>query len=235
MHTFNQIWPSPLRDYFRSRLMDDLRSDPPEYIVDAVAKESFEFTDSEKYGISTFPELASYVAENYELVSRRPPDNSCPRVLARKSMAIALKQRFAIPSRVYASFQGASSAAAESANRVVDGIVFETCPDAWQLQDGEQGGEITLELESAQEIAAIEILNTRGGPRGDRATKAVRVMGYNRGELVIDRSMPLPRFPYWADIALPDACGPIDRVTVRITSFAGAGGGLNEIRLRKRK
>jgi hypothetical protein len=235
MYSYKQIWPTPLRDYFRGRLMDDLRSDPPEYIVDAVAKGSFGFADFDKYGISTFPELASYVAENYELVSRGPPDNSCPRVFARKSTVTALKQRFAVPSRVYASFDRASSAAAASANRVADGIVFETCPDAWQLEDGEQVGEITLDLESAQELEAIEILNTRGGPRGDRATKAVRVMAYNRGELVMDRSVPVPRFPYWAEIALPDAGGFIDRLTVRIKSFAGAGGGLNEIRLRKRK
>jgi hypothetical protein len=116
---------------------------------------------------------------------------------------------------------------------VADGIVFETCPDAWQLEGGEQGGEITLELENAQEIAAIEILNTRGGPASDRATKDLRVIAYNHSETVMDRSMPIPRFPYWAQMPLPDAAGPIDRVTVRIESFTGAGGGLNEIRLRK--
>ena len=228
--TISQIWPTPLRGYFRNRLMNDLQRNPPEYIVDAVAPGSFAFNDPENYGISSFPELSSFVFENYELLSRGSPYNSCPRVFARKSTANAIEQSFAKLSRVYASSERPSSTASTSASRIVDGLVFETCPDAWRLEDGEADGEITLELEKAQSIATIEILNTRG----DRATKVARVRAYNGGELTMEQRVQMPRFPYWAQIDLPDRTGSIDRLVVRVETYSGAGGGLNEIRLRKR-
>ena len=42
------------------------------------------------------------------------------------------------------------------------------------------------------------------------------------------------QFPYSTDVAVPETVGPIDRLVLRVESYAGVGGGLNEIRLRKR-
>jgi hypothetical protein len=234
MHTYNQIWPTPLRGYFRNRLMSDLQSDPPEYIIDAVAPGSFGFGDPEKDGITSFPELAGFVGEHYQLLSHRSPDASCPTVFARTSTAKALDQRFVRPSRIHASSEWSSGPASYAASRVVDGVVFETCADAWWPSDGESNSEITLDLETPQAIAAIEILNTRGGRRGDRASKGIRVTAYSNGGVVMDQRTHLRRFPYWTQMALPDQAGPVERLVVRIETYVGGGGGLNEIRLRRR-
>jgi hypothetical protein len=149
-------------------------------------------------------------------------------------MAKALVQRFVKPSRVQASSEQSSGAASYSASHVVDGVVFESCPDAWWPNDGDSNREITLDLETPATIAAIDILNTRGGRRGDRASKGIRVMAYSKTGVVMDQRTHLRRFPYWTQIALPDQAGAVDRLVVRIETYAGVGGGLNEIRLRRR-
>jgi hypothetical protein len=230
MHTYGQIWPTPQRGYFRDRMMSDLRRDPPAYIVDAVASGSFGFTDAEKDGISSFPELAGFLSENYRLLSPETTDPACPKVFATSETFTAIAKRYVTPSRIRASPGGAI---ASSPGHIADGLVFESCPDAWLLPDGALG-EITLELDQAQPLAAIEILNTRGGATGNRATKIARITAYQAGIPVADQTMRIPRFPYWERIAIPDTVAAIDRVVVRVESFAGVGGGLNEIRLRKR-
>lgn len=233
MQTYNQIWPTPQRDYFRDRLMADLRRDPPEYIIDAVASGSFGFTDPNKDGVSSFPELANFISENYKLLSPKAADASCPRVFARPAMIAAIEAHYVTPSRISASPVREHGTAPASPDLVADNLVFESCPDAWLLPDGVLG-EITLELAEMQPIAAVEILNTRGGENGNRATKAARVLAWQGGTLVADVTTQMPRFPYWAVIAIPNTVTAVDRVVVRIESFAGLGGGINEIRLRKR-
>ena len=91
-----------------------------------------------------------------------------------------------------------------------------------------------MELADAEAIGAIEILNTRGGPPGNRASKTASVLAYKDGKLVFDEEVRLLRFPYWTEITVPDTISSIDRVVVRIDSYIGVGGGLNEIRLRRR-
>jgi hypothetical protein len=51
---------------------------------------------------------------------------------------------------------------------------------------------------------------------------------------VFDEEVRLLRFPYWTTIAVPETVSSVDRLVVRIESYVGIGGGLNEIRLRKR-
>jgi hypothetical protein len=150
-------------------------------------------------------------------------------------------------SRVYASAAPQASTVTASASHVVDGLVFESCSDAWLLPDGKLG-EITLELADPQAIGAIEILNTgggwqgmppsktdlRSGWQGNRASKTVRALAYEGANLVFEQEISLLRFPYWTVIAVPHTVSAIDRLVVRIESYAGVGGGLNEIRLRER-
>jgi hypothetical protein len=233
METYNQIWPTPARRYFRDRMMADLRNSPPDYIIDAVVSDSFGFIDPEKDGLASFPELAAFVANDYVLLSAASSGVSCPRVFARTAMAAFQVSRYAIPSRIYASSVLEDDTVAASASHVADGLVFESGSDAWLLPDGKLG-EITLELPDAQAIGAMEILNTRGGRRGNRASKTASVLAYESGNLVFDKEVRLLRFPYWTEIVVPDTISSIDSIVVRVESYAGVGGGLNEIRLRKR-
>ena len=228
--TFNEIWPNPNRDYFRDILLADLRNNPPDYITDAVAPGSFGFTKPEKDGIQTFPELAAFVSADYVLLSPESSAGSCPRVFARKDAAAAIEKRYAKPSRVYDS---AARVVGPELASVVDNLTFESCSDAWLPPDG-QLGEITLELASAQAIATIEMLNTRGGVEGNRASKTMRVMAYRGDNMVMDKEARMLQFPYLTEVAVPENVGSIDRLLLRVESYAGLGGGLNEIRLKKR-
>jgi hypothetical protein len=53
-------------------------------------------------------------------------------------------------------------------------------------------------------------------------------------DMVMDKEARMLRFPYATDVAVPESVGPIDRLVLSVESHAGVGGGLNEIRLRKR-
>ena len=227
---YQQITPSPQREYFRNRLISDLRHNPPEYIIDAVAKGSFGFDDPNKDSIASFPELASFVSDNYTLLSRSAVGDACPRVYASRATMAEITKRYITPVRVFAS------ASSDTAANVVDGVVFETCLDAWLLPP-EQLGEITLDLGQAEAISAIEILNTTGGPRAHhayQATTTARVRAYAGDALVMEQAVAIPPFPRWANVAVPESAAAIDRIVVAVESFSGAGGGLNEIRVRRR-
>ncbi len=231
--TYNEIWPKPNRGYFRDILMADLRRTPPEYVIDAVAPGSFAFEEPEKDGISTFPELAAFVTANYVLLSPASSASSCPRVFARRDVAVALAEHYAKPSRIYNSSSQGEGVEGGSASRVVDNITFESCSDAWLSPDRQPGG-ITLELATAQPIAVVELLNTKGGVRGKRASKTIRVSAFRSGQLVMDRKTSMLPFPYSTDVKIPEEVGSIDKLVLHVESYAGVGGGLNEIRLRKR-
>src|SRR5262249_20581275 len=69
--TAYQILPTGARPYFRDRMMAELRDNPPDYIVDAVAPGSFGFIDPGKDGLESFPELAAFVEKNYVLSSAK--------------------------------------------------------------------------------------------------------------------------------------------------------------------
>jgi hypothetical protein len=231
--TYNQILPTPLRRYFRDRMMAELRDSPPDYIVDAVAPGSFAFRHPENDSLQTFPELVAFVANDYVLLSAASSGVSCPRVFARKATAASIEERYATPFRVHASSALEAGTTIASASHVADGLVFDSCSDAWLLPDGKLG-QITMELANAQAIAAIEILNTRGGQQANRASKTAGVLAYKDRNLVFDQEVRLLRFPYWTEVVVPEMISSIDSIVVRIERYAGVGGGLNEIRLRKR-
>jgi hypothetical protein len=224
---YEQIAPSPQREYFRNRLMSDLRRNPPEYIVDAVAEGSFGYDDPSKDSIASWPELAGYVADNYVLLSKSAVGDACPRLYASRATMAEITKRYITPVRVFAS------ASSDTAPNVIDNVVFDSCPDAWLLPPG-QLGDITLDLGQAQAISLIEILNTTAGLHGNQATASAKVSAYAGDALVMEQVVAVPPFPRWANVAVPDSAGAINRIVVAVESFSGVGGGLNEIRVRRR-
>jgi hypothetical protein len=81
--TYSQMTPSPLRDYYRSRFLEDLQRNPPKVFVDAVAPGQFYYHDRDKDGYETFPELRNYVTSNFYLAG----EIRGVRVFARKDPA----------------------------------------------------------------------------------------------------------------------------------------------------
>lgn len=68
----NTSWamiPSPHREYYQQRFLADLRRTHPDFFVDAVGVGSRFFSDRGTAGHESFPALASYISQNYQLVT----------------------------------------------------------------------------------------------------------------------------------------------------------------------
>ena len=65
--TSRQIYPNSYRDYFRNRFLRDLETGKPAVFVDAVGPGAFILVDRVSQGHESFPALAAYIQEHYEL------------------------------------------------------------------------------------------------------------------------------------------------------------------------
>ena len=90
------IDPGPARDHLRASFLDDVRTERPDVIVDAVAGGCFRWSWEPTDRLASFPELSEFVSAHYQLVSEltlderdtsgpvriyalRPPGGSAPR------------------------------------------------------------------------------------------------------------------------------------------------------------
>ena len=64
-HTDGQLLASPLRDYYRTRFLSDLRASRPAFFIDSVGPDDFGHPDLQKDGHETFPALADYIRQEY--------------------------------------------------------------------------------------------------------------------------------------------------------------------------
>jgi hypothetical protein len=65
--TSRQVYPNPYRDYFRDRFLRDLEAWKPAVFVDAIGPGAFILVDRASQGHESFPALAAYIQEHYEL------------------------------------------------------------------------------------------------------------------------------------------------------------------------
>ena len=63
-----EIAPGPMNQFYRDRMMWDLRKHPPAFFVDAIADDGFIYTVHSLFGPQIFPELAAWISANYRLV-----------------------------------------------------------------------------------------------------------------------------------------------------------------------
>lgn len=88
-HSALQIYDTPMREFYRTRYLADLKRTRPSFFVDAVGPGHFAFTDRAQFGYETFPVLAVYVGAEYQLVA----DVEGTRIFARKDRAAAAQQK----------------------------------------------------------------------------------------------------------------------------------------------
>lgn len=65
--TSRLAFPNRYRDYFRNRFLRDLEAWKPVVFVDAVGPDALTLTDRASQGYESFPALAAYIQEHYEL------------------------------------------------------------------------------------------------------------------------------------------------------------------------
>lgn len=68
-HSSRQIEAGPMQDYYRRRYLRDIRRSRPRWFVDAVGGTNFAYTDRSRQGHEILPELAAFIAQDYELVA----------------------------------------------------------------------------------------------------------------------------------------------------------------------
>jgi hypothetical protein len=231
IHTYNQMMPSILRSYFRSRLLQEVNTSPPEYIIDAAASGSFWYTNPSEDGLATFPALQQIVDTQYTRLSSNV--ETCPRVFISQNMTRALQERFMNLKNIRASAHLVSDGKAFSPEHINDNLFFETCVDRWLLPDGQKGS-ISFDLERPQPVGSILLLNTSNGAYSDRSTKNVRLTLSRQEKAVFSRDAAVRPWPFWTTLDVPDDLGDVEVVTIDVLDFVGRGGGLNEVRVRRR-
>ena len=232
--TSAQIGESPLRDYYRGRLLEDLRRSTPELIVDAVKPESYEFRDSAGQGIGSFGELRRFVESRYAMVSDLVKKPMCPDIYVRRDIFAERVGRMVVPAKVTASATLGDPDEEFTAAGLFDSSVTEdVCVDYWLLPD-RRTGYVEVTLKETEPIARVLILNTQnGGYSLDRAADLTRIDLLVRGETVESRETRLRRYPDWTEFEFGEAVRA-DALRVTIASFWGKGGGLNEIKILRR-
>ena len=127
--SYNQIL-QPDGSYFRARMLSDLARNNPSIVVDAVAPGSFRFSDPEKFGLASFPELNTYVRENFvHLNEKANKDYQCPALFLRRDRAAVEGTGVVRPLRVKASASLVEGAVNYAPERAFDSSVFQSCGD----------------------------------------------------------------------------------------------------------
>jgi hypothetical protein len=224
VHSFNQIQPGANRDYFRRRLIRDFLASPPSIVIDGVSPDGFFYATPAQQGLTTFPELASEVAAKYTRISAK--GDACPRTYVRNDILSRIK--FAKIRSISASSFFELGDDRYLPELVDDFNVFENCTDRWLLANN-QTGQIVLRFDGRKSVTRIDILNTRSGIVGDRASIGATLTLMAGDQVVFTQPVTLRSYPTWTLVPVPKI--PSDQLKIDITSFKGNGGGLNEVKV----
>lgn len=222
--SWNQTHPSSRLNYFRARLMDDLSRSPPAIIVDAAAPGAFYYTSPERYGILTFPALASAVEKGFTRISA--PGTDCPRTYVRTDLLSQV--HFAKVKSISASAYLTYGNDSFLPQFVDDFNIYENCRDRWLLPD-QRPGHIDLVFTHDDVVLGIHVLNTRNGTNPTRASLDGDIILFNKEHPVFTERVVFQAYPNWTMVPVPHV--EADKLRVEIATSAGGGGGLNEIKI----
>jgi hypothetical protein len=228
-HTYAQIVPSPLSEYFRSRFLSDFEHARPEVVIDAVAGQSFRFNAPDRQGPAIFEGFARRLTEEYaQVASATPLSRGCATTYLRLDTMRSFRQRRVVPRAVSASATYAQGASVFLPESVLDmSLTEDTCIDYWLLPDA-SAGTLRLDLTREELLAEVLLLNTHNGPYLDRAAVQVKVRLYREGREVDSREVEMRLHPSWTRMTYEPAVRA-DRVDVDVLTYRGVGGGLNEV------
>ncbi|WP_156955618.1 hypothetical protein [Solidesulfovibrio alcoholivorans] len=228
-HTFAQIVPSPLREYFRSRFLKDFQRTQPDFIIDGVTKHSFGFNNSSLQGIQIFQKLYGTVTSDYTLLTNKKFSHSqCPAIYIRNDRSSKLLNNIIEFSEITAQDTSNVNNTDFAPGNVADYSVTEdVCHDYWLLPEGKLGA-LDIAFSKPEPVAEVRLLNTNNGIQFDRSTETVRLSLYNEGKVVFSDTLTLHQHPEWTPYKLERPI-TVDAMRIDILSFKGRGAGLNEI------
>jgi hypothetical protein len=231
-HTYAQVMPSKLNNYFRSRFLLDFDLSNPDFVIDAVNGSSFGFNDPSKYSPSIFPEFRNVLNSRYSKLAPLEDNNACPALFVRNDLNVAIQREIIIPKSVVASDSYGGIGSKYLPRNLFDNSVMEdSCTNFWLLPDNERGI-VKISLNQPESISKISILNTQNGRYMDRSTGEV-VVRLKSNDLVVRRETTLRPYPFWTTIELNEEV-VADSIEISIDSYNGLGGGLNEVKIFRR-
>ena len=216
------------KDYYRERLIQDFNKSHPDFVLDAVAPNSFYYSDPDTQSISSFPALAEIIRNSFIRVSPDDPYGYFPRLYVRKERLVEILKKMVLISGISASGQYSGAV-------VNDGNVFEF--SIYRLFSGYAGfwlapegstGYINVEFPNSK-VGSVSILNTRSD--GFHASERVRILVLLGETVLHQHELILNRYPYWTNYKLPEPVASADSVRIEILSYIGKGAGLNEIKI----
>lgn len=218
-----QIYDLPLRPYFRQRFIQDLDKSPATFLIDFVGPNSFGFREPSSEGVQSFPELAAKLQSEFQNISTAP-DKTCPAFFVRKSRLKEIhKSRVPFDRIDGPSFPGFPPAAVD------DKAVFDDCRNSWLLPKN-QGGELDIVFAKPSPLRRVGILNTKNSLPHNAAAHRVSVSIRNGADILATRTLTVNQYPKWTYVTFPDLHKEADGMTIRIISWHGEGGGLNEVK-----
>ena len=226
--TQDQIEQSPLRSYFRNRLIDDFKESSPNIIIDAVSPDSFAYHDLNKFGLTSFPELMELVNANYSLITPKYKMEKSPRIYLKNSdFKVFSNSIIPIEKITASSFYDDNS----HYNNLNDYMVLESSIDYWLLPDS-MTGYVEFYFGKPEIIKTIKILNTKNSRWGGRSTKNAMLSLYKDGVCLKTIELKILPYPEWTIINI-NANKFTTSVKIDVLSYNGMGGGLNEVKFFK--
>lgn len=229
-HTYGQIVPTMLNEYFRNRFLLDFERSNPDFVIDAVNGSSFGFNDPSKYSTSIFPQFNKILSSRYYELNSLKSESKCPRLYIRNDLSAAIKSLLINPKSVEASESYGGKKSEYSPENLFDNSLTEdSCIDFWLLPDNKLGV-IKISLNEPESISQVSILATRNGRHIDRSARDVIVRFKLKDVVVVQRKTTLHAYPLWTSIYIDNKVA-VDSIDIEVVSYNGLGAGLNEVKL----
>ncbi|MBF0175781.1 MAG: phospholipid carrier-dependent glycosyltransferase [Magnetococcales bacterium] len=246
-HTQRQTVESKYRPFLRKRLIHDLNTNNPDFVIDVTPLVLCNVPPHQRgadQGISSFPELEKFVDKGFVKITRFHSYDNCPDFYIRRERLFNIESTLVAISDVKYSGElvdviqnnptqdhGSSKIwIHHGANLLDDRSIQDICPDQWLLPRGELGSAI-LYFKKAEKITSIEILNTKISYRHYHSSNEILLSVLNQGDVVHQQKIRMNPYPIWTTYQLSPSIVQADAVRIDILSFNGPGAGLNEVKI----
>jgi hypothetical protein len=221
--------PNSVRDYLRARLLRDFHRNSPTIVMDTV-RDGYSVSnlgadvdvyhvfdshlpdaDPERMNLRTFPELYTFVSQNYQQIAG--DDNRCAALYVRGDMA--------------SKIQSAEIPLQSSAPALTSSWGTERCHDWWEPSPNDARADIRVD--PAQPVGELWILTSRGGLAQDRGTTQVRITYLAVSGQSKDQVIGLYDYPDWT-VVTPPVTEPLSKISIQSVSFVGHGPALAAVK-----
>ena len=203
-------------NYFRNRLMNDLRKSQPNLIIDFVKPKSFRYNNL-NLGIKSFENLNSFVSENY--INLKKNRTSCPDYYLKKNAYLDL-------TKILINFLIEDNIDSKRFNKLDDLSITEDICDDYVIFNNKDKDNIKIKLNKSEKVKKLMILASR---KNSRKIKS-EVSFFNQGKEIEKKKIYIKKYPFWTTYDL-DIPLKVDKILIDIKSLKKNNYGLNEIKI----